>query len=56
MMLMGNEEAVKGLAKRICEEQNNKGDNVVKGVWRESALTNITNFLIIVEKLIEVLR
>lgn len=56
MKLKGNEEAVKGLAKRICEEQNTKGDNVVKGVWRESALTNITNSLIIVEKLIEVLR
>lgn len=56
MKLKGNEEAVKGLAKRICEEQNTKGDNVVKGVWRESALTNITNSLIIVEKLIEVFR
>lgn len=38
---------------RVCEEQETKGDIVSKGVWRESALTNIKNSLMIIEKIIE---
>lgn len=53
LKLTGENEAVKGLMGRVCEEQETKGDIVSKGVWRESALTNIKNSLMIIEKIIE---